>query len=271
VPDSLFADQPTYLPAENIENPYWDIVKDLPHDPLGQWSHRRFSPRAYPELARFADDDFLKKYPRLNRDGTRFTGEDAGPNRNDMVKEYAFAIPSPDSLNWIANHLNGRPIWDVGAGRGYWSWMLWQMGVEVTAYDSAPPTEGRNGYFSYKNTVESKEFPDGRVVYTEKRVRDLTPHQYFPITKPKGLAYLRNPGNAVLFLCWPPYGSSMADRILQAYKGDTFIYIGEGEGGCTGDDAFFARLENHWVEVDYDPNFVSWSMIHDRLEIYARK
>ena len=45
-----------------------------------------------------------------------------------------------------------------------------------------------------------------------------------------------------LLLVFPPPGP-MAKACLDAYAGDTVLYVGEGRGGCCADGAFFDALE----------------------------
>lgn len=263
------------LASRAINNPYWDAVKNLPHDDLASWRNDgRFYPRSYPEIG-------AVRRQRLSGEGVQLDPEtskawDTGPSRTELVKKYAFAIPSPATLEWLVEKLDGRPVLEVGAGTGYWAWMLTQMGIDVIAADNLPPNEGKNGYFSYRTEYKDvwEKLPDGgdRVIRTEERISEPGP-VYHPITKVKAydLRYLRQERERALLLIWPPYASDMADRVLQAYKGDTVFYVGEGEGGCTGNDAFHQRLGKHWQYEDDDPGFVSWSMINDRLEMYTRR
>jgi len=104
--------------------------------------------------------------------------------------------------------------------------------------------------------------------------------------------------NRALFLCWPPYATSFAYDCLKAYQGDTLIFVGEGSGGCTGDDDFFRLLDDHYDQDDddffrllgdhYDQDddesdikaqweevecvtIPQWEGIHDYMTIYRRK
>jgi hypothetical protein len=163
-------------------------------------------------------------------------------SRDKLLEEYAFAIPSPNALERVASF---SPIVEIGAGGGYWAKLLTEMGAVVHAYDKAPPGSHR------KNDWKMRlHFP---VRYGEPSV--LSDPQYA-----KGWT---------LFLCWP-YMDSMAYECLQHFRGDTVIYIGEGSGGCTANDAFFEVLERDYEELDqmYIPQ---WPCIHDYLSVWERK
>ena len=73
-----------------------------------------------------------------------------------------------------------------------------------------------------------------------------------------------------LFLCWPPYRGAMASKSLEFYAGKTVIYVGEGHGGCTGDDKFHRMLECGWEEVE-EVEIPQWDGIHDRMWVYRRR
>jgi len=58
------------------------------------------------------------------------------------LKTISYAIPSPENLQVIGQY---APLVEVGAGTGYWSAILQQQGVDITAYDSTPPVEEKEG------------------------------------------------------------------------------------------------------------------------------
>ena len=72
-----------------------------------------------------------------------------------------------------------------------------------------------------------------------------------------------------LFLCWPPYETSMARDCLDQYCGDVLIHVGEGPGGCTGDDVFWEQIENEWFPAKHI-KIPQWEAIHDSLTIFTR-
>jgi len=73
-----------------------------------------------------------------------------------------------------------------------------------------------------------------------------------------------------LFLCWPPYDTPMGLGHLVAHAGNWFIYVGEGSGGCTGDDAFHEYLREHFECVER-VEIPQWDGIYDDLSIWARR
>lgn len=71
-------------------------------------------------------------------------------------------------------------------------------------------------------------------------------------------------------MVWPPYATSMAFDTLNNFKGNLLIYVGEGYGGCTGDDAFHEKLEEEW-DLSEEVEIPQWAGINDSLQILCRK
>ena len=158
--------------------------------------------------------------------------------RRVWTREFSWAIPTDSALQIIADL---GPIVEIGAGTGYWAHLLRAMGVDVKAYDLYPPSENgwHPGAAQWTKVVEGG--PE-RAGFHEDRT---------------------------LVLCWPPYSSEMAANALKVYQGTTVVYIGEGNGGCTGDDEFHELLESHWdIELHQIPQ---WYGIHDILHVCKRK
>ncbi|MEV0331880.1 hypothetical protein [Nocardia sp. NPDC050717] len=206
-----------FLSGGESANPYWDIVEPL----VGK-----------------------------SAEGRRVPGDGAGTARMGyaqtvLQETYAYAIPSPGTLDWMVDVAGGRAICEVGAGRGYWAAMLADRGVEVAAYDSEPPEAAANP--SFPNAA-------GRRAewYTVASLPDLEAAGF---------------GDRVLFLCWPPgWGDPMSARMLQDYVGaggDRLIFVGEPKGGKTGCDEFFDELSARWTLDSVDGSFVSWWNLGD--------
>jgi hypothetical protein len=163
--------------------------------------------------------------------------------RWDLIKRYAFAIPSDRAIAELARL---SPLVEIGAGRGYWAYLLRQAGADVLAFDTYPPQYRDCGWWQPEDGEPWTEIlrggPERTARYPER----------------------------TLFLCWPPYSSDMAARALRAYRGRTLAYVGEGAGGCTGDRAFHRQLARQWrlVKAITLPH---WSGIYDDLMIYRRR
>lgn len=164
-------------------------------------------------------------------------------DRNDLCARYAWAIPNDEALDAIAKV---GPIVEVGAGTGYWASLLADRGVDVVAYDLYPPPHPRNHWHEGAAAV------------------------HFPVARGGPAKVARHPDRA-LMLCWPPYAKPMAFHCVRLYAGSTVVYIGEGAGGCTGDDRFHELLGVEYGEPVESIAIPQWPGIHDRLEIFRRK
>lgn len=168
---------------------------------------------------------------------------------------YAYAVPAPETLSWVVDVCEGRPILEIGAGRGYWAHLLAERGLGVTAVDREPPDERQNLWFPGTSGQRATWYPIGDL----GELAELTAADW---------------ADSVLLLIWPPgWENSMASEALASYRragGDRVIYIGEPSGGKTGDKAFFTALDAQWQLAEADSNFVSWWNLGDSANCYHR-
>lgn len=247
-----------------------DLARELaaqPRDdgPLSRWSGRR-SPLAHspgdqtvPDGAENplwgivrllpGEQDFLGRGFEVNgywidyaRD-TMNRAHAAGLSREALCGRYTWSIPSPGDIAWLAKALDGRAVVEIGAGSGYWAWQLTQAGVPVAAYDPHPPG------------------PQNK--FNQHRL-------YHPVMPGDHENAAQHPDRA-LMLCWPSYGAAFAKQALHHYRGDTVVYIGEGEGGCCADDRFHRILARDFDEAGCSPFHVNWYGIHCCLTVWRRK
>jgi hypothetical protein len=209
-------------------NPYWDIV---------------------------APSVFQREAGR-RVDGGRPTGSPRLAFAQTILQEaYAYAIPSPETITWIAEFCADAPIVELGAGRGYWAAQISNAGLEVRAYDIEPPDRTANVSFPVNGN-------QNRVWHL---VGDLN----------EFAARFDLMSNCVLLLCWPPgWQDKMASEALNAFEnagGEQLIYIGEPKGGKTGDDAFFDTLSARWMLDSVDPQYVSWWNLPDVAQGWVRR
>jgi hypothetical protein len=213
---------------EQSPNPYWDIVAPFVHEHEG----RRLVNGGNPEgSARMAYAQML------------------------LQAIYAYAIPSPETIDWISAFAGGRKVVELGAGRGYWAAQLASAGIKVEAYDSEPPDKASNLSFT-------KAAGQADVWH---HVGDL--NEYTSNTAGKS--------DHVLFLCWPPgWGNTMASNALTAFEqadGQRLIFIGQPKGGMTGDDAFFDALSARWKLESEDSQHVAWWNLADVAQAWVRR
>lgn len=162
-----------------------------------------------------------------------------GTDRRSLVRRFSWTIPDPETLAFVVEHSDGRVV-DPMAGTGYWGWLLAQHGVDVVSYDLMPA---------------ANSYHEGQPLYSHVEAMD-------------GADAARLHSDRTLLLSWPPMDDA-GTRVLRAYAGSRVIYIGEGEGGCTGDDDLHALLAKDWTSIaERVP--VQWDGLHDVVTVYER-
>jgi len=209
-------------------NPYWDIVGPSVHEHEG----RRVVNGGRPDgSARLAYAQVI------------------------LQAVYAYAIPSPETIEWMSGFCAGRQVVELGAGRGYWAAQMVRSGLRVEAYDSEPPDKMENTSFPRAGEQVDVWHPVGDLGEFERSRTDRSEH--------------------VLFLCWPPgLGDTMASEVLAAFGksgGRRLIFIGQPRGGMTGDEAFFEALSDAWKLVSEDAQHVSWWNLVDVAQGWVRR
>lgn len=168
-------------------------------------------------------------------------------SRRELVMEYAWAVPTDEALDALADL---GPLVEIGAGGGYWAALLRARGVDVVAYDERPVGGERENANENANASRS---------WSEVRQGNSASARLHP--------------DRTLFLCWPPYATPMAFSALYGYLergGQTLALVGEKRGGCTGNDDFFDLLDERMEETGH-VSIPTWAGIHDYLSIYTRK
>lgn len=245
---SYYAKETPEIAAERAQqsrtdNPMWDLVRQIPQDFLLS-NGNRYSPRSFNH----------PDHPGGNEQDLR---RSSSPTRHYVCWQYAWAISDPASLEFVAEYAMPTVV-EIGAGTGYWAWQLHQLGVQVHAYDIAPPNRLPN-HWHRPRTDGMREATDNE---------DYKRSVFFPVEQGDANR-LRRHADDILFLCWPPYGGVMATEALQTYPGERVIYIGEHQGGCTADDDFFELLADQWHQTA-SHHIVQWSGIRDQIRVFER-
>ncbi len=162
--------------------------------------------------------------------------------RDEATSQFSFAILERATVNRLLPH---GPFLEVGAGTGYWAWELAKAGADIIATDPHP--------YEGLNIEAAKQWVD-----------------MLPLTAEQAIDQF--PGRTLLIV-WPSYDEDWTGKALAHYteKGGTkVVYVGEGRGGCTGDDLFHTILDEQWLEIE-DLRILQWFGINDYLTIYTRK
>lgn len=159
--------------------------------------------------------------------------------RDVLTKRFAWAVPTEEALAAIVEL---SPIVEVGAGSGYWAKLLRERGAKVAPYD-IDPYPLLNSQVSYSHAAVAKGGPERALRHHPKRT---------------------------LFLCWPSYAQDWAAEALDLHEGEHVVYIGEGDGGCTGNDRFHHLLYTLYEEISCI-EIPRWFGLHDRLYVVRRR
>ena len=162
--------------------------------------------------------------------------------RRSMLARFGHAVPDEKALAIVARY---APLIEIGAGRGYWAGLLQERGVDVIAFDAFPRWGDQE--HPYKTGV-----------------------RYSPVCKGSCDMLAVYPRRNLLMIWPPPDDASFASECLKSFKGEFVVFVGEGFGGCTGDNEFFGSLYADFVE-DIDHGIPQWDSLHDRLSVWRRK
>ena len=98
--------------------------------------------------------------------------------RTCICSYFSWAVPNHDALQAL---LALGPLVELGAGTGYWAWLLTRMGADIIAYDVAGSHEGQGYRFRH------------------------------PLVRDGGVHALKSSGSRALLLCWPDIVGDDAD------------------------------------------------------------
>lgn len=152
-------------------------------------------------------------------------------HRTKLAMTYSWAMPSERAIRTIAIR-SPRGVVELGAGTGYWAWMLATM-VDIVALDIKLPE---------------------------------APFPWFLVQKGKEETVATLPERTLLMV----YPRGFAWDALSHYEqagGKCVAIVGENE--IVASPAFFSKLEKEWTEADrFDlPSFCG---IHDEIRIFVK-
>ena len=158
------------------------------------------------------------------------SSEDLLDIRKKLIWSYSWAIPNPEAIDLIAAY---SPLIELGAGTGYWAWLIANAGAQVGAYDENP--------LAVPKWVDLQKGTAQSVAVTAAKT---------------------------LLLCWPPLNDPMASEALANFRGPHCIYIGEWRGR-TADSLFHDLLDQGFKRVQ-EILIPNWPGFLDRVFVYER-
>jgi len=169
--------------------------------------------------------------PILNPYGDAFQSGVPSSARKPMLWAYSWGIPSLEAIHAIADL---GPIVELGAGTGYWAWLLKQAGADILCLDSNPES----------------------------------PPHWYPVRQ-GGARHLASHQDRTLLMVWPPLAgreeSCMAYEALQFWRGSQLVYVGEWRGR-TASPQFHDHLEANFKKTLELP-LPRWAGFSDSLFI----
>ena len=160
--------------------------------------------------------------------------------RDDFRSGTSWHLPTEDLIQAIIKY---GPILSVGSGFGYTESLAKSQGADIIASDINPDSN-------------NKWCRDGKY--------------HCEVQKLTAIEAIQKYQDRNIFMAWPPYDHPMAHEVVKEMSvGNYLIYVGEGHGGCTGDDGFFTKLYDDFEEVD-SANIHSWWGIYDHCVIYKK-
>jgi hypothetical protein len=174
--------------------------------------------------------------------------------RDKFTKFFGWSIPCKEAVDLVKKFTCG-PLYDVMAGTGYWARILKRAGVDVRASDI--------------HKILSKNSYHRLVEKSNEKIKKIKIRRKNAIKIAYDMSKKRIKGD--IFLSWPPYQSCVATEILECLPIDTKVfYIGEGDGGCTGDLSFHMCLNKNF-QLLAEQNLPNFMGIHDYLGVYQKK
>jgi hypothetical protein len=167
----------------------------------------------------------------------------------ELAHYFAWAIPTEKALHLITSF---SPILEIGAGKGYWSYLLRKRGVSIRSFDRQPNS-------SHSWTLVEKG----------------TPSTIFESPDVGARAY------NTLLLCYPDEDSELSVESMDCFEGDYIIHIGElittgtlarypqSPFGRTTSSSFQIDLLNHFHCIACLP-LPSFPFCYDHITVWKR-
>jgi hypothetical protein len=177
------------------------------------------------------------------KEGTKRFSFDADlfRKREEFRIGISWHIPTDELINAIKEY---SPVVSVASGFAYTESLAIKEGADVIATDVCPNKDNhwcRDGIF------------------------------HIPVEEIRADDAVKKYSNRNVFMAWPPYDTSMAfDVASEMEKERILIYVGENQGGCTGNDDFFQYLETHFEELDISVDIPRWGGIYDEARVYKK-
>ena len=178
------------------------------------------------------------KYEKILDEG--IFSENYSSIREEFRTKISWHIPSQSLIDLMAEY---SPLLSVASGHAYTESIAFKQGVDIISTDISPKNNGWcKGNISFMS-VEKLSCKKAILKYSNRNI----------------------------FMAWPPYDHPVAYQVVKKMSINKFlIYIGESQGGCTGDDSFFGYINKHFEEISHNASVKSWFGIRDNIYVYKK-
>ena len=195
-----------------------------------------------------------------------------------LRNENSWSVPTRRALDLIAKH---QPLVEMGAGRGVWTQLLLNRGVDIVAYDTLRWQDGFNGNGLYP---QGTPLVQSRLDFVKEGAPDSLARDEVVRVMPGDDS--QNEGRTrALVLMWPDCSGTgtYGTECLRHYGGDTLVLVGEWNGHTCGSytdsvplhGQSFSKEFQDEVEANFEKvetcRLPTWPLVFDVLTIWRRK
>lgn len=192
---------------------------------------------------------------------------------------YSFAIPNDQALVCLTRYVkdtveNGGEIIELGAGGGYWSFLVQQrtsaLAGAIKCFDREPPGIER----SYEAEAEEGGEEGEEELGLRFRFADVEKGSPDSVLAPN-----TNKSDMLLLIWPPPFPNTMGFDALSRFKGSTVAYVGDFQDSepaaedwepLTGTREFHSTLRKEWTVAE-KVEIPTWlDEIGDALYVFRR-
>lgn len=170
----------------------------------------------------------------------------------ENVPEY---MPTDEAIETIAEY---GPVLEVGAGSGYWSYVLSEAGVDVIATDLSPPDVVVDDLpAGYYDAVGTDEF---QFISVERSESESYQRMWDTVHIADHSCVQSYSSHSILF-CHPE-GFEWTEEVLDmCHFGQELVLVAEWYPGADATPMFFKRLAENWELVETFPVY-DWASMH---------
>jgi len=172
------------------------------------------------------------------------------------LQEYPEYVPTDEAINVLIDY---GPLVEVGAGNGYWSYVLNENGGDAVPTDICP-IEVHSGTYPVTETFETN---GGET--EEPRVRLWCNVE----TQDGKVAVTEHPDRTVL-MCHPSGATRWSEDVLDAITDQHLVFVGEWFPGADATIRFFQKLIDEFTLIETFPVF-DWESMHAQGYVFTKK